>query len=895
MNAGCISVLALLLAGAPFAAQAQQQADGIEFFEKKIRPVLADKCYKCHSQKSEKVKADLWLDTREGMLRGGESGPAIVPGDLDKSLLIHAIRIGDDELDMPPKETDRLTNEQIRDFETWVKMGAPSPASTDAAKPADRPRINFAEGRKHWSYRPLKEWLIPAVQDKSWPRTAIDPFILAKLSEKGLKPVGDADRGTLLRRVTFDLTGLPPSPGEIEAFLGDASADAYEKVVDRLLASPHYGERWGRHWLDVARYADTAGCNSDYPIPQMYKYRNWVIDAFNADKPYDQFVREQLAGDLLPWKTEAERHQKIIATGYLAATRRFASSENGTQHLIIDDTIDNLGKAFLGLSINCARCHDHKFDAISNEDYAALYGFFQSTRYPFPGIELNKVPRDLVPLVPAGQVEAVLKPYREQLSKLEADLKRQEMERTLATKVVSDAEEEKKAASSRKAKGPEEPRKADEARKPTPAVEADPEAKRKFEELQARLDQARKTRAFVDGEIRRLEDEKAALLRKAEEDEREKKVAEARKKLDELRASIRTAQKQRDDYAKQIPVIESAFAVWEGKEIGNAKVLLRGDPKNIGPEVPRRFLEVLGGQALPSDAKGSGRLELADWIVDPRNPLAPRVMVNRIWQYHFGRGLVQTPNDFGVRGMAPTHPELLDFLAKRFVESGWSVKAMHRLICLSRTYRLSSSGLPGQAKIDPNNDGLWKFSRRRLEAEAVRDAMLAVSGALDRAPGGPHPFPPQSTWGYTQHRQFMDVYETDRRSVYVMTQRIKKHPFFGIFDGPDTNATTASRVSSTTPLQSLFMMNDPFVHEQARKFSARLTAARPDDAKRIELAYLLAFGRPPASGEREAGLAYLAQVRAKLGGGIAEGPKTAQAWESYARVLLRLNEFITVD
>src|SRR5262245_47483214 len=330
----CRSLLALLLLS-PLGLQAQERQaapvftrEGIEFFEKKIRPILSDRCYKCHS--GDKVKAELWLDSREAMLKGGESGPAIVPGDPDKSLLIHAIRHGDDDLDMPPKQADWLSTEQIRDFETWVRMGAPDPRSTNGASPPQKSSINFVEARKFWSFRSLTDPAPPAVREQDWPRNAVDRFVLAKLEEKRLPHAGDADARTLIRRVTFDLIGLPPTPEEVEAFLADKAPDAFVKVVERLLASPHYGERWGRHWLDVVRYADTAGCSSDYPIPQMYKYRNYVIHSFNADKPFDQFLREQLAGDLLPAKNEEERHERIIATGYLASTRRFASSEANT-------------------------------------------------------------------------------------------------------------------------------------------------------------------------------------------------------------------------------------------------------------------------------------------------------------------------------------------------------------------------------------------------------------------------------------------------------------------------------------------------------------------------------------------------------------------------------------
>jgi hypothetical protein len=871
-------VAGLLASGVPAGGQEPVSADGAEFFERRIRPVLAEKCYSCHSAKAGKVKADLALDTREGLRRGGYSGPALVPGDPENSLLIKAIRHTSEDLEMPPKEADRLTPEQVRDFELWVKMGAPDPRGTDVGSPSAKPRIDFAEARKFWSYRPVGDPPVPEVGDRSWPESPIDRFILAKLEEKGLKPAPDADKRTLLRRVTFDLTGLPPTPEEMEAFLADDAPDAFAKVVERLLASPRYGERWGRHWLDVVRYADTAGCNSDYPIPQMYRYRDWVIRAFNEDKPYGDFIREQLAGDLLPWKTWEERNEKVIATGYVANSRRFASSENGIQHLIIEDTIDNLGRTFLGLTIHCARCHDHKFDAISNEDYYALYGIFQSTRYPFPGIELNKVPRDLVPLVPPEEVERILAPHRERLAALDAEVKRLEAEQAEARRVI--AEEGARPAAS--AGPPAAPAPV----VPPPAVAADPALARRFAELAAAEARAR-------GEAARLEAERAALVAEAE---RSRRIAEASRRLEELRRAIEAAQKKREEYAKSMPLVESAYAVAEGAKPGNARVHLRGDPKTLGAEVPRRFLTVLGGRELPSGHAGSGRRELAEWIADPGNPLTWRVMANRIWQYHFGRGIVATPSDFGVRGQAPTHPELLDWLTRRFLESGGSIKALHRHVVLSRTYRMSSRADAEALRVDPENAYLWRFPRRRLEAEAIRDALLAVAGTLDPTPGGPHPFPPQNTWSFTQHKPFIAVYETAKRSVYVMTQRIRRHPFLALFDGPDTNASTAVRTVSTTPLQGLYMLNAPFVHEQARAFAERLRRERAGEDERIERAYHLAFGRPPSSKEREVGRSYLAAARARLAAaGMTEDRRDTEAWESYARVLFRLNEFIYVD
>jgi hypothetical protein len=684
-----------------------------------------------------------------------------------------------------------------------------------------------AENQKFWSFQPLADPQPPLVQAADWPKNEVDRFTLARLEARGLTPVEPADKRTLLRRVTYDLTGLPPTPGDIAAFLADDSPSAFVKVVDRLLASPAYGERWGRHWLDVVRYADTAGDNSDYPVPQLYKYRNWVIRAFNQDKPYDQFVREQLAGDLLPARDDREKADQMIATGYLANARRFGSYEDARYqwYLTYEDTIDNLGRTFLGLTINCARCHDHKFDPITTEDYYALYGIFQSTRYPWPGIELDKVPRDLVPLAPPDQVEAVLKERRQQQATLDLAVKQREEEKSAADKALKEAET--------------------------------------------------------------IQDAK----------EREARVAAARQRVEEVGKALQTARKERDLFAKRPLPFETAYAVAEGtRKVGNAQVQLRGDPEKPGKEVSRRFPTILGGQTLPADARGSGRLELAGWLTDASNPFPARVLVNRLWHYHFGKGIVQTPSDFGKQGKPPTHPELLDYLARRLIDSGWSIKAMHRLILLSQTYQLSSREDAANVRVDPGNDYLWKWTRRRLDAEAIRDTLLTVSGTLDRTPGGPHPFPDQTNWDFTQHKPFKAVYETNRRSVYLMTQRIQRHPYLALFDGADTNASTARRIGSTTPLQALFLMNDSFVHEQARRFARRLLEDGADETGRIERAYLLAFGRPATAEEQAASAAFLAQVRGKLrAADVPAEQQQTRAWESYVRALWMTNEFVYLD
>jgi hypothetical protein len=677
---------------------------------------------------------------------------------------------------------------------------------------------------KSWAFRPVVEPTVPQVRNPKFEiRNDIDRFILAKLEEKSLKPAPPAEPRVLIRRATFDLIGLPPTPEEIDEFLKEYAARpqvAYEKLIDRLLASPHYGERWGRHWLDVVRYADTAGDNSDYPIPQMYRYRNWVINAFNRDLPYDEFIRQQLAGDLLPAKDEKDRVDKLIATGYLANARRFGSYEDERYpwHLTYEDTIDNLGKAFLGLTVGCARCHDHKFDPIPQEDYYALYGFFQSTRFPRPGIELDKVQRDFVPLAAAEKVAAIEKERKDKLAEFDKRIAAFEADRTAAVKEITAAE------------------------------------------------------------------------KLADEIEKKTKIAELNKRIEGLKHKIKAVQDESEKFGKQPLPFETAYAVAEETRQGKHKpgdvcVQIKGDPDHPGKEVPRRFLTALGGQALATDAKGSGRLQLANWIADPKNPLTARVLVNRLWHYHFGRGIVPTPNNFGNLGQPPTNPELLDYLATYFVSdqsrdrkgAAWSIKKMHRLVMLSATYQQS-------------------MSPRRLDGESIRDAMLAVSGNLDRTPGGAHPFPPMSSWNYTQHAPFKAVYDTNKRSVYLMTQRIQRHPFLALFDGPDTNTSTDARITSTTPLQALFLMNDPFVHEQARALAVRLLAGKKDDEGCIEQAYLLLFGRLAAEEEKATAQEYLATARARLkGSGVKEDELARKCWESLARGLLMSNEFVYVE
>jgi mono/diheme cytochrome c family protein len=803
-NPSSIVLSALLLSTAALSARAEEPAKaadpakGLELFESKIRPLLVETCVECHGAK--KQKGDLRLDSKAGWMKGGASGQVIVPGKPDDSLLVTAVRYWNKDIQMPPKHA--LDAPEVNDLVQWVKLGAPDPRET--APEAEAPKkvvstIDFEKGRQHWSFQPVHSPAPPAVRDKDWVRNEIDAFTLARMEQGGVKPAPDAGRHALLRRVTYDLTGLPPTPEEIDAFLKDSAPDAFARVVDRLLASPHYGEAWGRHWLDVVRYADTCGNASDYPVPQAYLYRNYVLQAFNDDVPFDRFVREQIAGDLLPFKDEAERKRHIIATGYVAAARHFAGGE-GEPHLTLDDAIDNLGKAFLGLSVACARCHDHKFDPISSHDYYALYGILSSTVFPHPGGEGKSKPERLVPLVSKEVVEA---------------------------------------------------------------------------DAKARAEAA----PLIEPEFKAATELKAAIVKQPVTDERKERYERAVAALADV-----TARRNK----LQIPGYPVAYSISEQPAPANAKLQVRGDPKRLGEEVPRGFLTVLGGQKLPPEEKGSGRLELAQWIADPKNPLTARVIVNRVWQQHFGRGLVTTPNDFGTRGQAPTHPELLDFLAQRFVESGWSIKALHRLILNSHTWQQATQG--GDTEHDATNK-LWsRAERRRLEAEAIRDTMLFVGGDLDFTIGGEHPFPPPQTWTFTQHRQFFALYDNNQRSVYQMQQRLRKHPFFALFDGADTNSSTPVRFASITALQSLFTMNDKFAHERADRLAERILKLAPDDdPQRIELAFLTLYGRPPEPDETGLFVPYLADLRAN------KKLTVAQSWQSLARVLMSANEFLYLD
>ena len=856
-----------------------------------------------------------------------------------------------------------------------------------------------SDARKFWSFQPVARPSLPTVKNPVWCSTPIDPFILAKLEANKLSPVKPADRRTLIRRASYDLTGLPPSPAEVEAFVNNPSPDAFTKVVDRLLASPRYGEQWGRHWLDIVRYADTAGENTDHPLPQAWRYRNWVIQAFNSNKPYDEFLREQIAGDLLAVSGPQEKYaDRVIATGYLAIARRFGHDIDQDMPLTYEDTIDNLGKTVLGLSISCARCHDHKFDPITAKDYYGLYGIFESTKFSFPGCEPKQMPRDLVSLLPPRPDPALLDPAQQQADRLDVEIKRLSASaavraRTLKAEcakgaMLLSAGQIDDGGSKEIVSGAQSPLAHIKVRRgdvillsitPLKSHGADTtlvdfalqenEGKRRRWNAQDLLQAVpagnpcadprtnEQTWCFLDAQdgYRYMTDKREAIEGHPELQgwsngdtpallvntstqpvkvwttlpprslflhpgpagpvalawlspidgeialsgritdahpggpdgvgwtvEHLSQCADRLLQENAQSAALQKLQQQRAELAPRL-IPQVAYAVSEGKP-ADTHLQKRGDPAVLGDVVPRKFLDILGGQTL-TVPQSSGRLELAGWLTSPKNPLTARVIVNRVWQWHFGKGLVATPNDFGTRGAPPTHPELLDYLASEFVRSGWDLKALHRLIMRSSVYQTASAPVSPQAL-----DLYAACSRRKLSAEELRDSLLTVSGDLDPEPGQAHPFPPETTWSFSQHAPFAAEYPTRKRSVYVMQRRNSRSRFLALFDGPDPNASTAVRDKTLVPTQALYFMNDPFFHDCAAKFARQLLGAAATDRERLNVAFRTLYSRPPSEAEQQDAADFFREYRANAG-----EAEVRNSWNAYARVLLTSNAFFFVD
>jgi len=914
MNIARISVVLSLL---PFGALAQDKppvapvdAEGLEFFEKKIRPVLVDRCYSCHSVDVRKLKGGLRVDSREALLKGGESGAAsVIPGDPEHSQLIKAIRYGkDDELKMPPK--GKLAPEVVADFEAWIKRGAPDPRTDKVETKV----IDWAKARQHWAFQAPKEPAVPAVKQKGWIKSPIDAFILAGLEANGMKPQPAADRRTLLRRAALDLVGLPPTNEEIEAFVADPAPDAFEKIIDRLLASPRYGERWGRHWLDIARYADTKGYvfQEERRYPFSYTYRDWVIAALNEDLPYDQFLIRQIAADRLKLNDD---NKSLAAMGFLTLGRRFLNRLPD----IIDDRLDVLCRGTMALTVACARCHDHKFDPIPTKDYYSLYGVFASTIEP-----KNQ------PLIGMNQKSAATVEYETELAKLQGEVTKYKETRHAEIvaglrKAKSVADHLMAAQEARGIKGEEELRALGQkkdlsgfvigrwksfleksAKTPDPvfapwhAFAAIPEkdfaakaaeAAGKLGELHPRVAEAFKE---LPKSLRDVADRYGALLTKADLPDDLKAVlngpdAPPSVALADLEKAYNRADrdKQRqlenkvDAHKASHPGAPQRAMAFEDGPLQEPHVLIRGNPNNQGEKVPRQFLAVLSPDKREPFKDGSGRLELAKLIASKDNPLTARVMVNRVWAYHFGAGIVRTPSDFGTRSDPPTHPELLDWLALRFVEGGWSLKKLHKSMLLTAAWQQRSDDVANFKDKDPDNRFVWKFARQRLDFEAMRDSLLSVSGQLDLSMGGravqlsENPTSKQKMQAETIVNTVGDpTQETfaKRRSVYLFIDRQNLPGTFRNFDFASPDAHSPGRFVTTVPQQALFLMNSPFVTEQVGALIRRpeIEGEKVLDA-RIRKLYAALYGRAPAAAELAIGRKFL-ENELRREGPVAAGP-----------------------
>jgi len=845
-------ITALLLA--PLALLAA--GDDELFFESKVRPVLIKRCYDCHSTE-KKTKGGLALDTRAGWQHGGDNGPAIIPGDLTKSLIIKAVRYLDEDFAMPPKS--RLPADEVAILEEWVKRGAPDPRTDDATKAAKPKRtINLEEGRQFWAFQPVTHPPVPAIKDAAWAKDPLDRFLLAKIEAKGLKPAGDADRHTWIRRVSLDLTGLPASAEEVVAFANDKSADADAKVVDRLLASPAYGERWARHWLDLTGYADMIGTSNEVFAEHAWRYRDYLIQAFNQDKPFDHFIKEQLAGDLMPASSPEQRASQLVATGFLmVGDLEIVNPDKAkmeTDH--IDTQLIKIGGAFLGMTMGCARCHDHKFDPVGLEDYYGMAGMLRSSPSSdkmvgfgvWSTIRSVPLPESPTQLAERQKVEA------DHAAKLAA-MKAEQAKLT---------EENKAIVAKLAALG-----KSTQAKPASPVDKATPVAAAPTPKPSPEKDLLTKRR-----------DEIAALLK------------------------TKGGEIQHAEFFKS--KAPKAFAMQDDAKPADMPIYVRGNPYAPAAVVPRGALRVASWDKFPAIPAGqSGRLQLAEWIADRRNPLTARVTVNRLWQKLFGEGLVRSVDYFGERGERPSHPELLDHLATRFMADGWSQKRFLRGLVLSRAYRLSSANHAEGLSLDPENRLFWRMNRQRLEAEAIRDSLLKVSGELATKSGGPSLAleiientgalaaaginPPSY-----HHRKSRPSQEFER-TVYLPVMRngpSSADKIRSFFDFADPAGITGQRNQTVMPTQSLFLLNNDLVRKRAGSLAKQLIDAHANEDARLESLWLRAWNRPITAEERTNARNFLQEITPLLKKPRAHEALEAARWQELCHSLLASNAFI---
>ena len=776
--------------------QQNHHAD-IDLFETKIRPVLIEHCYSCHAADAKIIRGGLLVDSRDGLLEGGDSGPAVVPGEAEKSLLLSALK--HESLEMPPDR--KLPDAVIADFQLWIARGAVDPRDKGNA---ELPRgVDFEAAKSHWAFQPIAEPISPAVSDEAWVTSPIDRFVLDRLEAAGMKPRSRADKETLIRRASFDLIGLPPTVAEIDAFLADESPEAFEKVVDSLLQSPHYGERWGRHWLDLVRYADSNGADENHDLPNAWHYRDWVVRMINRDQPLDQFITDQLAGDLLP-KTGDEKidGDRLTATGMLVIGPKMLAEQDKDKMVIdiVDEQIDTISRTMLGLTIGCARCHDHKFDPVKAKDYYALAGIFYSTKTMADrAFVSNWLERPL----PSAEIELRRGEHQKKIDAAKAEL--------VATEAALKSQADK------------------------------------LSQIQAELASAQ---AEAD-----------ALKQKFEE---QKKAVEAVEKAMPAFTMVMAAD---ESTPTELPIHIRGNHLTLAKE-----KVIRGVPEILATASPL--------QEIPE--KQSGRLQLAQWLVSPKNPLTARVMVNRIWMWHFGQALMRSPSNFGLRAEQPTHPELLDYLANRLIQEGWSLKRMHRTIMNSSTYQMASDvEFPESqqySQLDPENRLLWRRARRRLEAEPVRDAILFMGGGLDVKMEGKAP----------------DV-NANRRAIYLPINRASLYEMFSTFDYVETANHIEQRPTTTVPHQALFLLNSPMVHNQANAVAKKLTAEFETPDARLRALFRMLYARQPTEAELNRSLHFLDTAAIQLEGVSDPLERSVQTWSALCRSLMAANEFVYID
>lgn len=908
-------LLASALGLAALPCLAAPDAAGIEFFEKKVRPVLVERCFECHST-TAKVKGGLSLDTRDAMLTGGDSGPAVVIGQPDQSKLIEAVAYKNQDLQMPPKSP--LSAAELEALTKWVEMGAPDPR-TGAVAARSGMGMDVKTGREFWSFKPLAAPAPPQVRDTAWVKTPVDAFLLAQLEAKGLSPAPPADKRTLIRRATQDLTGLPPTPEEVQAFLKDDSAEAFSRVIERLLNSPAYGERWGRHWLDVARYADSNGMDENVAFGHAWRYRDYVVRAFNNDKPFDQFLIEQIAGDLLPAQDTDDRQEALAATGFLALGGRvLAEPDVKKMELdIIDEQIDTLGKAFLGMTFGCVRCHDHKFDPVSQADYYGLAAIFRSTR---------SLSDEKMGAIKFWYEHSMATP--EQIAARKAHEAKAAEKRKTVTSFSARARAELKAELhnaavdylAAAARLPDDPDFAEVEKLALP-LKLRPRYLLTCRQYLTRKNEHpffAKWREFsASQKPEAVRAHYAPLFTAALKLDAKSKakaaadVAAAREALDDIAGFLAIPDKDADAFDEAtlarvtammddlmnvedaIPDPPAFMGVGEAATVRAMPIHIRGSYLTLGREVERGFPEVMRTSftrpVFPS--RQSGRLELARWLASTEHPLTARVMVNRLWRWHFGKGIVTSTDNFGVLGDKPSHPELLDWLARTFMESGWSMKDMHRLIMKSSVYQMASvhpaagggSSSPDPSMVDPENRLLSHFNIQRFEAEQVRDALLHVSGTLSQEIGGKTIPLRNREFVFNHTSRDHTTYETPRRALYLPVIRNHLYDMLEQFDYPDPTMPTGSRNATVVAPQALIMLNAPVVMDAAAALSRRLARDTRDGSveSRLRRAYDLAYGREPTTPELARATRF-----------IESAPDTEEAWTLLCQSLLAANEFM---